>query len=238
MTRHPLVLVVDDEANLRRMLCAVLGGDGYRTAEAASGTEAVAAVGGDRPIPVDVRVVSATNKDLARATQGGGFREDLLYRLNVFPITICPLRERPGDIPELVAHFSTLVTQRIGRPPAHVSAEAMELLVRHPWPGNVRELANIVERLIILSPHAAIGAADVAAALPTGDGGSRRDEPLPHPATMTLSLNDELDRFEKVLITRALSAAGGSVAEAARRLATDRANLYRRMKRLGIEPSS
>jgi DNA-binding NtrC family response regulator len=116
-----------------------------------------------------------------------------------------------------------------------VTAEAMDRLVRHPWPGNVRELANIVERLIILSSRNAIGEADVAAALPAGDG---REEPLPHPAAMTLPLAEELDRFERVLITRALSAAGGSVAEAARHLTTDRANLYRRMKRLGIEPAS
>jgi len=182
-----------------------------------------------------VRVVSATNKDLERAAREGRFRDDLLYRLNVFPIAIPPLRERPGDVVELVSHFAGLVTQRIGRPAVTVAPDAMDLLVRHPWPGNVRELANIVERLIILSPRATIGAADVASALPAGDG---REEPLPHPAAMALSLGDELDRFERVLIARALSAAGGSVAEAARRLSTDRANLYRRMKRLGIEPAS
>jgi len=192
-------------------------------------------VGGERPIPVDVRVVSATNKDLERATRDGTFREDLLYRLNVFPIVIVPLRERPGDIPALVAHFADQVARRIGRPAATMTPEAMDRLVRHPWPGNVRELANIVERLIILAARSTIGEAEVAAALPAGDG---REAPLPNPAAMTLPLTDELDRFERTLITRALSAAGGSVAEAARRLATDRANLYRRMKRLGIEPAS
>jgi two-component system nitrogen regulation response regulator NtrX len=192
-------------------------------------------VGGDRPIPVDVRVVSATNKDLERATGDGGFREDLLYRLNVFPITIAPLRERPGDIPELVSHFAMLVTKRIARPAVTVAAEAMDLLVQHPWPGNVRELANIVERLIILSSHSQIGADDVASALPAVNG---REQRLPNPTAMALALTDELDRFERVLISRALSAAAGSVAEAARQLSTDRANLYRRMKRLGIEPPS
>jgi two-component system nitrogen regulation response regulator NtrX len=189
-------------------------------------------VGGERAIPVDVRVVSATNQDLARAAKDGRYREDLLYRLNVFPIAIAPLRERPGDIPELVRHFATLVTQRIGRPAVTVGAEAMDLLVRHAWPGNVRELANIVERLIILSPRSAITRDDVASALPAGDGESAS---LPNPVAQTLELTDELDRFERTLIARALSAADGSVAEAARRLSTDRANLYRRMKRLGIE---
>jgi two-component system nitrogen regulation response regulator NtrX len=189
-------------------------------------------VGGERPIPVDVRVVSATNKDLARAAKDGQFREDLLYRLNVFPIAIAPLRERPGDVPELVRHFAALVTQRIGRPAIAVTAEAMDLLVRHTWPGNVRELANIVERVIILSPRSAVTQDDVASALPAGDG---ETAPLSNPVAETLELTDELDRFERTLIARALSAAGGSVAEAARRLSTDRANLYRRMKRLGIE---
>jgi hypothetical protein len=96
----------------------------------------------------------------------------------------------------------------------------------------LEELANIVERLIILSPRPAITAEDVASALPAGDGGSA---PLPGSTGLQLALTEELDRFEKTLITRALSAAGGNVAEAARRLSTDRANLYRRMKRLGIE---
>jgi two-component system nitrogen regulation response regulator NtrX len=188
-------------------------------------------VGGERPIPVDVRVVSATNKDLSRAAQHGRFREDLLYRLNVFPIHIPPLRERPGDIPELVRHFVALLAERIGRAPAQVAPGAMDALTRHAWPGNVRELANIVERLIILSSHASITAEDVAAALPPA---TVRTGPLPGQAERDVVLVDELDGYERILITRALSAAGGNVAEAARRLSTDRANLYRRMKRLGI----
>ncbi|MBI4543034.1 MAG: sigma-54-dependent Fis family transcriptional regulator [Gemmatimonadetes bacterium] len=189
-------------------------------------------VGGERPIPVDVRVVSATNKDLARAVKEGGFREDLLYRLNVFPIWIAPLRERPGDIPELVRHFLALISARIGRPAPTVTAGALDLLVRHRWPGNVRELANIVERLIILSARNEIAAADVRAALPTPDAESAA---LPSPTAPGQSLSEELEGFERTLIARALSAANGNVAEAARYLATDRANLYRRLKRLGIE---
>ncbi|OGT94793.1 MAG: hypothetical protein A2083_09830, partial [Gemmatimonadetes bacterium GWC2_71_9] len=114
-----------------------------------------------------------------------------------------------------------------------VTPEAMDLLVRHRWPGNVRELANIVERLIILSGRATVTADDVRAALPAADAGPG---PLPSPAKLELALSDELDRYERTLITRALSAARGNVAEAARALATDRANLYRRMKRLDIEP--
>ena len=189
-------------------------------------------VGGERPIPVDVRIVAATNKDLTRASRENQFREDLLYRLNVFPIHIAPLRERPGDIPELVAHLAGLVTTRIGRPPAVFDAGAMRRLVSHRWPGNVRELANIVERLIILANGPAITEAEVDATLPANAG---PDAPLPTPGGTPVSLTDTLDRYERTLITRALSAAQGNVAEAARSLDTDRANLYRRMKRLGIE---
>jgi two-component system nitrogen regulation response regulator NtrX len=189
-------------------------------------------VGGERPIPVDVRIISATNKDLTRASREGQFREDLLYRLNVFPIHIAPLRERPGDIPELVSHLAGLVTTRIGRPAAVFEAGAMRRLVAHRWPGNVRELANIVERLIILGSGPAITEADVEGTLPASAG---PDGPLPAPGGAPVSLTDALDRYERTLIARALSAAQGNVAEAARSLDTDRANLYRRMKRLGIE---
>jgi len=189
-------------------------------------------VGGERPIPVDVRVVAATNKDLARAAKDGGFREDLLYRLNVFPIHIPPLRERPGDIAELVTHFAALIGTRIGRPPVRFAPDAIDLLVSHRWPGNARELANIVERVIILATRGEVGATDVRANLPTDD---RHADPLPSPTMAGRPLSEELDRYERTIITRALSAAGGNVAEAARTLATDRANLYRRMKRLGID---
>jgi two-component system nitrogen regulation response regulator NtrX len=188
-------------------------------------------VGGERPIPVDVRVLSATNKDLARAVRHGTFREDLLYRLHVFPVQLPPLRERPGDVPALVSHFAAAVASRIGRAPMPIGDDALALLVQHPWPGNVRELANIVERLIILSPGPGITATDVRAALPA----AADHAPLPTPgAIAAVPLADELDRFERTLIARALSAAGGNIAEAARLLVTDRANLYRRMKRLGI----
>jgi len=192
-------------------------------------------VGGERPIPVDVRVVSATNKDLTRATKDGTFREDLLYRLHVFPIHIAPLRERPGDIPALAEHLAGLITTRIGRPAVRFEPDAMERLARHRWNGNVRELANIVERLIILSSRSAITVDDVTAALPATE---QTEAPLPAPGSASVPLTDALDAYEKTLITRALSSAGGNVAEAARALATDRANLYRRMKRLDIEPLS
>jgi two-component system nitrogen regulation response regulator NtrX len=191
-------------------------------------------VGGGKPIRVDVRIVSATNRDLTRAVAEGAFRDDLLFRLNVIPIDIPPLRERPDDIPALVAHFSAQHRARTGRRPPTWTPVALSLLAQYRWPGNVRELANIVERLAILHAGADVDERDVRAVLPM-DGGPRRvDAPLPDPSLLDESLTDTLDGHERTLIVRALSAAGGNVAEASRRLRTDRANLYRRMRRLGI----
>jgi len=187
-------------------------------------------LGGEKPITVDVRVIAATNKDLSRATQQGRFREDLLFRLNVLPIHIPPLRERPEDVPPLVQHFAARQAARLGRG-VRLDAGAVQLLAAYPWPGNVRELANLVERLAILATGDTITADDVTRVVPQ-DGA-----PAPPPEGWTdVALSDALDQFERTLIARALSAARGNVAEAARKLATDRANLYRRMRRLGLEP--
>jgi two-component system nitrogen regulation response regulator NtrX len=196
-------------------------------------------VGGGKPISVDVRIVSATNKDLARAVTDGAFRDDLLFRLNVIPIHIPPLRERPGDIPALVRHFSALHRMRTGQPIPAWTDEAIGAFTRHAWPGNVRELANIIERLAILHAGKVVDDVAVAAVLPVDRGGRGNHQtpqtpPLANRASLDHSLSDTLDEYERVLISRALSMASGNVAEAARRLRTDRPNLYRRMRRLGI----
>jgi two-component system nitrogen regulation response regulator NtrX len=190
-------------------------------------------VGGAKSIRVDVRIVAATNRDLTRAVTEGVFREDLLFRLNVIPIEVPPLRERPDDIPSLVAHFSALHRNRTGRRAPQLTAGAMSLLARHRWPGNVRELANIVERLAIL--HAAATSTSRTCArcsrwMRACDAPSRcpiRRRWTARSAThwTTTSARSSCAR---------LSAAGGNVADASRRLKTDRANLYRRMRRLGI----
>ncbi len=205
-------------------------------------------VGGSKPVRVDVRIVAATNKDLPRAVVTGAFREDLYFRLNVIPLAIPPLRARPDDIPPLVRHFELVHHARTGRAIGRWRPDALALLAEYPWPGNVRELGNIVERLAIL--HAGEGeeitVAHVRAVLPLSGGGAplaqrngRMDAAPPalppaHGSVPEVPLADSLDAYERTLIANALSAAGGSVTDAARRLQTDRPNLYRRMRRLGI----
>jgi two-component system nitrogen regulation response regulator NtrX len=155
----------------------------------------------------------------------GEFREDLFFRLNVFPIRLPPLRERLEDLPALVAHLAERIRPRQAPP---FTPSALEAFAGYGWPGNVRELANLVERLIILSG-------------PTVDGGAVRQVlrggGVPPLAASALGrpLNEALDDFERGLIGAALSQAQGNVAEAARVLQTDRANLYRRMRRLGLD---
>jgi transcriptional regulator with GAF, ATPase, and Fis domain len=192
-------------------------------------------VGGGKPIPVDVRIIAATNHDLERAVADGGFREDLFFRLNVIPMHVPPLRERPDDIPQLVRHFSALYRARSGRLAPTWSEGALALFVRYRWPGNVRELANIVERLAILHAAQEVLPEHVRAVLPVDGAGTAAPKgPLPDASALERPLSDMLDEYERTLITRALSVAGGNVAEAARRLKTDRPNLYRRMRRLNI----
>jgi two-component system nitrogen regulation response regulator NtrX len=193
-------------------------------------------LGAERTMRVDVRVVAATNQRLDQAVAAGTFREDLLFRLNVFPIEVAPLRSRLSDLPDLVAHLA----RRLQPHPPTFTAEALELLSAYHWPGNIRELANIVERLTILG-RGEIDAAAVRQVLPkgsAGDGsrGAAGGSGLPDESgdPFDRSLSNRLDDYERSLIARALSRANGNVAEAARLLQTDRANLYRRMKRLGL----
>ena len=205
-------------------------------------------VGGNRVIKTDVRIISATNHDLQRAVRAGTFREDLFFRLQVIPLAIPPLRERGDDILELVEHYSEQFLQRTGQAKPRWRSDALQLLREYPWPGNVRELANIVERLAILHPGAEITGQHVEDVLIVD---REEDQPVITPtraqervpatsesARGPTSLAERLDSFERTVIARALAEAGGNVADAARRLQTDRPNLYRRMKRLGIGAGS
>jgi DNA-binding NtrC family response regulator len=190
-------------------------------------------VGGNHSVKIDVRIVAATNHDLARAVQEGKFREDLFFRLNVIPLALPPLRERAGDVPLLVRHFSLIHFKRTGQLPPAWTSDAMDTMEKYPWPGNVRELANIVERLSIMQPGAEVTGARVREVLRPVSSPERPAEPISQPV-VDGSLSDSLDDYERRLINHAIDASRGNIAEAARRLKTDRPNLYRRMKRLGI----
>jgi two-component system nitrogen regulation response regulator NtrX len=182
-------------------------------------------IGAEGSVKVDVRVVAATNRRLDDEVNEGNFREDLYFRLHVLPIHLPPLREHLEDLPALVGYLAERVRPRQA---SSFTPAAIDALAAYNWPGNVRELANLVERLSILSGPT-VDAHDVRAVLRGGP---------PPPAAVAAAgrpLNDALDDFERAVIGAALTQAGGNVAEAARALRTDRANLYRRMRRLGLD---
>jgi two-component system nitrogen regulation response regulator NtrX len=190
-------------------------------------------LGGESEKSVDVRVIAATNKDLEAESAKGAFREDLFYRLNVFPIRVPPLRDRLDDLPALVRHFAVLAGARCARAPREFGADAMKRMRAYQWPGNVRELANLIERLTIVGTSDPVSAPEIDTVLPD-TGPELVDRPRnPH----KLGLAAALETYEADVIRDALVRANGNVAEAARRLRTDRANLHRRMRRLGLSRS-
>lgn len=189
-------------------------------------------VGGNKTLKVDVRVIAATNQDLQSAVKSGDFREDLYFRLAVLPIALPALRQRAGDIPALIAHFSEQYRKRTGQRPPVWTREAVDVMCGYTWPGNVRELANIVERVAILHSRAPITGHIVREILFGGD--AQVQDELGTSESEVQPLNETMDSVERRLIMRALNLAKGNVSDAARMLDTDRGNLYRRMKRLGI----
>jgi formate hydrogenlyase transcriptional activator len=181
-------------------------------------------IGATRPTQVNVRVIAATNRDLHDSVRRGTFREDLFYRLNIFPIQVPPLRERQPDVPLLARHFVHEFARRMSRPARQLGIEAMRQLTAYPWPGNVRELANVLERAVILC-----------------DGPTILEEHLgaltrhPAPPSVFLTLRD----VERQHIIRALEQTRGVLAGpngAARLLGMRRSTVWSRMKKLGIEP--
>lgn len=205
-------------------------------------------VGGGKPIRIDVRIISATNKDLVRAVAEGTFREDLLFRLNVIPIHLPRLRDRPGDLKALVEHFCERLHARTGRARGEWTSDALAALAAYSWPGNVRELANVVERIAILHPGERVTAREVRQVVPAIDvhpskgtdphtATQPRNTPTGNTATAEtppLPLSEALDAYEHQLISAALAESAGNVTDAARLLQTNRPNLYRRMRRLGL----
>jgi len=189
-------------------------------------------VGSSKSQTVDVRVVAATNQDLERAIREGRFREDLYYRLNVIPIEVPPLRQRPDDIPLLVHHFLDVMHQERGTRVDSISDEAMALLCRYDWPGNVRELENLIERLSVLRGEGEIRVEDLPANLR-----GRPAVPLAAPSLPETGLDfrEVVDRFESELIRQALEQTQGNKNRAAQLLGLNRTTLLEKIKKKGLE---
>jgi transcriptional regulator with PAS, ATPase and Fis domain len=189
-------------------------------------------VGGTRTLRLDFRVIAATNRDLKDMINAGGFRGDLFYRLNIFPLRTPGLREIVEDIPRLAYHVLSQLRERREHAPQRIAPEAMRLLTAYQWPGNVRELQNILER----------------GAVEAGEGGTilvehlapeiRAGQPAEEPALEGLgSLKEELARFERRVIARALGLARGNRTKAAEMLGIHRTGLYQKLHRHGLEPA-
>jgi DNA-binding NtrC family response regulator len=189
-------------------------------------------VGGIRTIKVDVRLVTATNRDLLQDISAGSFREDLYYRLNVVPIHIPPLRERREDIPLLLEHFLAKFNDRLKKQIGSVSAEAIARMVSYHWPGNIRELENMMERTMLFCDRPEIGVSD----LPPEIGGLPAAPAAASPAAASLkeAVRAETERVERELIQKALDETGGNVTQAARKLKISRKSLQTKMKELGL----
>ncbi|GBE14863.1 transcriptional regulatory protein ZraR [bacterium BMS3Abin14] len=181
-------------------------------------------VGGAKLIRVDVQIIAATNMDLKNMVASGTFREDLFYRLNVLPITLPPLKDRPGDIPLLVNHFLKDISYRVNRKAPKVTPEALKLLEAYSWPGNARELENVLERMVALSSgEGSIGIEDLPVEIATTEFSSNTQ------TGSSDSLLEARDRYEKMYVLSALRKTGWNQSEAARLLRIHRNTLLKKM---------
>jgi two-component system nitrogen regulation response regulator NtrX len=194
----------------------------------------VTRIGGSKSIAVDVRVLSATNKDLEGEIAEGRFREDLLYRLNVVPIEVPALRDRLEDVPALVAHFAEALAESAGVPGKKFAEDAMARLQTRTWPGNIRELRNAVERALILAPGKVVTAADIDRLLPGGDGAI----PLAPAPGGTHTFETFKQEAEKNFLVQQLRERDWNVSETARALKMPRSNLYKKIERYGLTRES
>ena len=187
-------------------------------------------VGGTRRIPVDVRVIAATNADLRRAIQGGSLREDLYYRLNVVQIAVPPLRDRRDDLPLLIAHFIRRSNRLLHKRVTGVSPAALDILMAYAWPGNVRELQNVIERAVALADRTVVEVKDVPLDLMLPDMRQLVDDPT------SLPLREARERFDRQVILRVLERVRWNQSEAARLLGLHRNSLKMKLLAWGIDP--
>jgi two-component system, NtrC family, nitrogen regulation response regulator NtrX len=183
-------------------------------------------VGAQKEIRVDVRVIAATNRKLEQEIQNGNFREDLYYRLNVFPIDVPPLCEHSEDLRELIHHFVGQICEEENIKRKEISEEAMKVFEEYDYPGNIRELRNLVERLLILSRSDVIKAVDVSRVVPHRSGGSGNDG--------TSLLYSKLEDTEREMILRVLEEHRWHISKVAKVLGLERSHLYKKMKKYGI----
>ena len=191
-------------------------------------------IGGRKTIQVDVRVIAATNKDLPTAIKAGAFREDLYYRLKVFPLEVPPLRQRMEDIPALLEEFATTLCRTHNFRPLSFTPAAIDVLRSYPWPGNVRELKNFVERMLILHAGGNVGAAELPpemrfAAVEDSVGGAVGDDAYEG------DLKAARTQFETRFLEAKLRECGGSVARLADAVGMERSSLYRKLKAYNIQ---
>jgi two-component system response regulator HydG len=190
-------------------------------------------VGGEETIPVDVRIIAATNQPMDRLLDGSAFREDLFYRLHVVPVTLPPLRDRTEDLPVLARHFVEKLRKRTCSGVRSISDEALDRLGEHTWPGNVRELENVIERALVMADGEVLETSDLPALeVPEGQ------VPLPDGRVLSTSgmdLNEVVEGMEERLLRQALDQAKGVKAEAARLLGLKPSALYYKLEKYGIE---
>ncbi len=186
-------------------------------------------IGGDKPIPVDVRVLVATHRNLETLVREGKFRQDLFHRIFVFPLVLPPLRERREDIPTLVDHFARQVCAQNSWKPISFTPDTIEALTAYAWTGNVRELRNVVERLMLLATDGQVTLETVRSALPT------TPTVLPSSATSTGSLAERVQNFERQAILSELKRSNYHITNAAKALDLERSHFYKKAEQLGID---
>jgi Nif-specific regulatory protein len=189
-------------------------------------------VGGRDPIAVDVRIVAATNKDLAAEVKKGAFRADLFYRLEVIHLRTVPLRQIPEDVPLLAQHFLTQFCRETGRPRRVLADDALRALAAHDWPGNVRELRNEMQRVAVLAPGRSVSAEDLSETVRGAVAGGDIS-----PAD-SAGLHARVEAVEREMISAALAASAGNQQRAARELGLSRQGLIKKMKRYGLHPTA